>query len=69
MWRAHLSLRLRTLGPIRLAWPRSDLPRRDPRALRFVVLVLIVPLLAKLLAVEDCGGLRPARTSVGQRRE
>jgi len=42
LWRAHLSLRLRTLGPIRLAWPRSDLPRRDPRALRFVVLVLIV---------------------------
>jgi uncharacterized protein (TIGR02302 family) len=42
LWRAHLRLRLRTLGRIRLAWPRSDLPRRDPRALRFVVLVLIV---------------------------
>jgi uncharacterized protein (TIGR02302 family) len=42
LWRAHLSLRLRTLGRIRLTWPRSDLPRRDPRALRFVVLVLIV---------------------------
>ncbi|MGC9953750.1 MAG: TIGR02302 family protein [Rhizomicrobium sp.] len=42
LWRAHLSLRLRTLGRIHLSWPRSDLPRRDPRALRFVVLVLIV---------------------------
>jgi hypothetical protein len=42
LWRAHLRLRLGTLGPIRLSWPRSDLPRRDPRALRFVVLVLIV---------------------------
>jgi uncharacterized protein (TIGR02302 family) len=42
LWRAHLSLRLRTLGRIRLSWPHSDLPRRDPRALRFVVLVLIV---------------------------
>ena len=42
LWRAHLRLRLRRLGRIRLAWPRSDLPRRDPRALRFVVLVLIV---------------------------
>jgi tetratricopeptide (TPR) repeat protein len=42
LWRAHLSLRLRMLGRIRLAWPRSNLPRRDPRALRFVVLVLIV---------------------------
>ena len=42
LWRAHLSLRLRTLGRVRLAWPRSDLPRRDPRALRFVILVLIV---------------------------
>ena len=42
LWRAHLSLRLRTLGRIRLSWPRSDLPRRDPRALRFVVLVLII---------------------------
>jgi uncharacterized protein (TIGR02302 family) len=42
LWRAHLSLRLRTLGRIRLTWPCSDLPRRDPRALRFVVLVLIV---------------------------
>ena len=42
LWRAHLGLRLRLLGPVRLSWPRSDLPRRDPRALRFVVLVLIV---------------------------
>jgi uncharacterized protein (TIGR02302 family) len=42
LWRAHLRHRLGTLGPIRLSWPRSGLARRDPRALRFVVLVLIV---------------------------
>ena len=51
LWRAHLSLRLRLLGPIRLAWPRSDLARCDPRALRFVVLALIV--LAALAAGSD----------------
>ncbi|MGA7675994.1 MAG: DUF4175 family protein [Rhizomicrobium sp.] len=51
LWRAHLGLRLGSLGRIRLSWPRSDLPRRDPRALRFVVLVLIV--LGVLVAGSD----------------
>ncbi len=39
LWLAHL--RLHTLGRLRLAWPKSDLARRDPKALRFVVLLLI----------------------------
>ncbi|MDE2109798.1 MAG: TIGR02302 family protein [Alphaproteobacteria bacterium] len=42
LWRAHLLARLQGIGRIRLSWPRSDLGRRDPRALRFVVLLLIV---------------------------
>ncbi|MDE1986283.1 MAG: DUF4175 domain-containing protein [Alphaproteobacteria bacterium] len=42
LWRAHLLARLQSFGRIRLSWPRSDLGRRDPRALRFVVLLLIV---------------------------
>ena len=41
LWNAHLSRRLADLGKLRLAWPRSELPKRDPRALRFVVLLLI----------------------------
>jgi uncharacterized protein (TIGR02302 family) len=41
LWNAHLSRRLADLGRLRLTWPRSDLPKRDPRALRFVVLLLI----------------------------
>ena len=41
LWSAHLSRRLADLGHLRLAWPRSELPKRDPRALRFVVLLLI----------------------------
>jgi len=42
LWRAHLRLRLQRLGRLRLSRPRSDLKRRDPRALRFIVLGLIV---------------------------
>ena len=41
LWRAHLHSRLQALGRLRLSWPRSDLARRDRRALRFVVLLLI----------------------------
>jgi uncharacterized protein (TIGR02302 family) len=41
LWRAHLAARLGRLDRLRLSHPRSDLPRRDPRALRFVVLLLI----------------------------
>jgi len=42
LWNAHLSRRLADFGTLRLSIPHSDLPRRDPRALRFVVLLLIV---------------------------
>jgi len=42
LWRAHLRLRLQRLGRLRLSRPRSDLKRRDPRALRFIVLGLVV---------------------------
>ena len=41
LWSAHLSRRLADLGRLRISIPRSDLPNRDPRALRFVVLLLI----------------------------
>lgn len=41
LWNAHLSRRLTDLGQLRLSWPRSDLPKRDPRALRYAVLLLM----------------------------
>ncbi|HWE05589.1 MAG TPA: DUF4175 family protein, partial [Rhizomicrobium sp.] len=42
LWNAHLSRRLADFGTLRLSIPQSDLPKRDPRAFRFVVLLLIV---------------------------
>lgn len=42
LWNAHLSRRLADFGKLRLSIPQSGLPQRDPRALRFVVLLLIV---------------------------
>ncbi|HWA92622.1 MAG TPA: TIGR02302 family protein [Rhizomicrobium sp.] len=41
LWQAHLRRRLADLGHLRLTFPRSSLPARDPRALRYVVLLLI----------------------------
>jgi len=41
LWHAHVTARLGRLGALRLTWPRSDLPRRDPNALRFIVLLFI----------------------------
>lgn len=41
LWRAHLQARLALQPRFRLGLPRSDLPRKDPRALRYGVLVLI----------------------------
>ncbi len=41
LWRAHMLRHLEGIGHLRLALPSSDLPRRDPRALRFAVLLLI----------------------------
>ncbi|MDE2183411.1 MAG: DUF4175 family protein [Alphaproteobacteria bacterium] len=41
LWRAHLLLRLRSVRRMRLRLPHSDLAKRDPRGLRFVVLALV----------------------------
>jgi len=42
LWRAHLARRLADIPRLMLYRPRSGLPSRDPRALRFVVLLLLV---------------------------
>jgi len=41
LWRVHLARRLAQIGRLRFSLPRSTLPARDPRALRYVVLLLI----------------------------
>lgn len=41
LWRAHLSRRLADFGRLKLFPPRSDMPRRDPRGLRYALLLLI----------------------------
>jgi len=51
LWRAHLAARLGRLEHLRLSPPRSQLSRRDPHALRFVVLLLIA--FAALMAGSD----------------
>ena len=42
LWTLHLRQLLAGVHGLRVAWPSSDLPRRDPRALRFIVLILLV---------------------------
>ncbi|MBV9991090.1 MAG: DUF4175 domain-containing protein [Alphaproteobacteria bacterium] len=41
LWRAHTESRLKAIPNLRVSWPRSYLAKRDPRALRYVVLLLI----------------------------
>ncbi|MBV8976421.1 MAG: TIGR02302 family protein [Alphaproteobacteria bacterium] len=41
LWRLHLSRHLAGIASLRPSWPRSALPARDPRALRYVVLLLV----------------------------
>jgi uncharacterized protein (TIGR02302 family) len=41
LWRLHLEQRLAGIGKFRLAWPAPLLAQRDPRALRFIVLLLL----------------------------
>jgi len=41
LWRAHAAARLGRLGRLHLDLPHSDLPRRDPHALRLAVLLLV----------------------------
>ena len=42
LWRLHLKQLLAGVKTLRVAWPAPGLARRDPRALRFIVLVLLV---------------------------
>lgn len=42
LWQAHLRRTLARLGPLRLAFPHSDMAARDPWGLRAAVLLLLV---------------------------
>jgi uncharacterized protein (TIGR02302 family) len=42
VWRAHLRRLLARIADLRIGWPSPGLPSRDPYALRFAVLLLIV---------------------------
>jgi uncharacterized protein (TIGR02302 family) len=42
LWKLHVNALLASVGKLRLAWPSPGLPKRDPRALRFVVLGLVL---------------------------
>ena len=42
LWRAHIRSRLARALKLRVAFPASGLARKDPRALRFVVLLLLI---------------------------
>jgi len=42
LWTLHLRQLLAGVRGLRVAWPSSDLPKRDPRALRFVVLIALI---------------------------
>jgi uncharacterized protein (TIGR02302 family) len=42
LWRAHIRNRLARALKLRVAFPASGLARKDPRALRFVVLLLLI---------------------------
>ncbi len=41
LWRLHLRRMLDRIGHLHVGWPAPGLARRDPRALRFVVLLLL----------------------------
>jgi len=55
LWRAHLARMRAALGRIRIAWPSPGLAQRDPRALRFGLVLLLV------LGAIDAGADAPAR--------
>jgi hypothetical protein len=72
--KSHDRLFRQILGHFDSLWQVGGLSRNPDdtwllKCDRFQPPTLNEALAAKLLAVEDCGGLRPARTSVGQRRE
>ncbi|MGH6943244.1 MAG: DUF4175 family protein, partial [Geminicoccaceae bacterium] len=55
LWRRHQERLLRTLKGLKVGAPRSDLPRRDPWALRAGLLLLLV------VALVEAGGMAPKR--------
>jgi uncharacterized protein (TIGR02302 family) len=55
LWRAHLARVRRTLGNIRIGLPRPGLPRRDPIALRLLLILLLA------IGLLDAGSEAPAR--------
>jgi uncharacterized protein (TIGR02302 family) len=55
LWEAHRQRLLGGLGQLKLAAPRSDLPRRDPWAFRAALLLLLA------VALVDAGGLAGKR--------
>ncbi|MFO1068728.1 MAG: TIGR02302 family protein [Geminicoccaceae bacterium] len=55
LWEAHRARLTSGLGRLKLAPPRSDLPRRDPWALRAALLMVLA------IALVDAGGLWPQR--------
>ncbi|MDB5394560.1 MAG: hypothetical protein JWM91_2066 [Rhodospirillales bacterium] len=42
LWRLHQMRQRRQIGPLRLSMPQAGLPERDPRALRYFVLIALV---------------------------
>ncbi len=46
LWQLHMRRLLAGIGRLKLAWPSPGLPQRDPRALRFVVLLFVAAGLA-----------------------
>ena len=42
LWRAHVKRLLGSIRNLRVAWPSPGLPEKDPHALRFAVLLLLV---------------------------
>lgn len=42
LWKLHTKALLASVGGLKLAWPSPGLPKRDPRAIRFVVLGVVL---------------------------
>ena len=55
LWHRHQERLTRMLRGLRVGWPRSDLPRRDPWALRAAVLLVLI------VAVVEAGPMAPQR--------
>jgi uncharacterized protein (TIGR02302 family) len=55
LWRRHQERLARALRQLRVGPPRSDLPRRDPWALRAALLLVLV------VALVEAGGMAPKR--------